>query len=193
MTGGHSPYTGREPYVHRLRALRSGGVYLLLALLAACAEPPETGGYRDQSVPIGVSSRFAPERFEGVWQVRGAYPVDADLETVARRSAGPDASVWTVRSQVCPAGASCRVETTEWPATVTQPGVDRVDTPEAKARQVVVIWVDEGFRTAAVGDPAGSFAWVLDRNTQGGADRIEAARQVLAFNGFDVSAMEMRP
>lgn len=165
----------------------------MLAFLAACAVPPETSGYRDQSVPIGVSSRFAPDRFEGVWQVRGAYSLDADLQTVVRRSAGPDASVWTVRSQACPADAGCRMQTAEWMAEQAQPGVDRIDVPGAGARQAVVIWVDEGFRTAAVGDPAGSFAWVLDRNTQGGADRIEAARQVLAFNGFDLAAMEMRP
>lgn len=193
MTGGHSPCTGRAPPVHRLRALRSGVVYGLVTLLVGCGAGPGAQGFRDQSVPIGVSSRFAADRFEGSWQVRGAYPGDADILSVARRDTGPDASVWTVRSQVCPADAACRAETTDWPATVTQPGVDRVDTPEAEARQVVVIWVDEGFRTAAVGDPAGSFAWVLDRNTQGGADRIEAARQVLAFNGFDLSAMEMRP
>lgn len=193
MTGGHSTCTERAPSVHRLRALRSGGVYLLLTLLAACAVAPDTGGYRDQSVPIGVSTRFASDRFEGVWHVRGAYPLDAGLQTVARRSTSPGASVWAVQSRVCVGGAACHVETTEWLSEEMQPGVDRVDTPEAGARQVVVIWVDEGFRTAAVGDPAGTFAWVLDRNPQGGADRIEAARRVLAFNGFDLSAMEMRP
>jgi apolipoprotein D and lipocalin family protein len=56
-----------------------------------------------------------------------------------------------------------------------------------------VLWVDDGFRTAAVGDPAGRFAWVLDRQPAGGADRIEAARRMLAFGGFDLSAMQMRP
>ena len=56
-----------------------------------------------------------------------------------------------------------------------------------------MVWVDEGYRTAAIGTPDGSFGWVLDRAASGGGDRITAAREILEFNGYDEGALRMRP
>ena len=60
----------------------------------------------------------------------------------------------------------------------------------AQEMDVVVLWVDEGFRTASIGTPDGSFGWIIDRAARGGADRIKAAGEILAFNGYDVTRPE---
>ena len=60
-----------------------------------------------------------------------------------------------------------------------------VQMPGGERRRMWVIWADEGFRTAVVGNPEGTFAWILDRQAKGGADRIRAAREILEFNGYD--------
>ena len=54
---------------------------------------------------------------------------------------------------------------------------------------LVVMWVDDGFRTAAVGGSGGQAAAIIDRAPTGGADRIAAAREILDFNGWDVSRL----
>lgn len=60
-------------------------------------------------------------------------------------------------------------------------------------RTLWVLWVDDGFRTAAVGTPDGRWGWILDRSTSGGADRIAAAREVLDFNGYDLTHLAKQP
>ncbi len=70
---------------------------------------------------------------------------------------------------------------------VTAPGVLRA---HGGGQTLVVMWVDDGFRTAAVGDAAGTWAAVIDRARPGGADRVEAAREILDFNGWDVSQIQ---
>lgn len=165
-----------------------------LAFLAACAATPNGESYRDQSASIGVTSRYDDVHFAGVWHVRGAYPLDAQLAQIQRLSTGPEGAAWEVVERVCDTNDNCEQVRASWPAETDVPGADRLGDPRGgPARRAVVMWIDEGFRTAAIGDPNGSFAWVLDREPRGGADRIVAARQVLEFSGFDVDAMEMRP
>ena len=60
-----------------------------------------------------------------------------------------------------------------------------------EARQFWVLWVDEGFRTAVLGNPDGTFGWIVDRSTTGGADRIKAAREILDFNGYDTGRLRV--
>lgn len=158
--------------------------------LVACAPPPDDGALRDPNAPIGVTSRYDDARFGGAWQVRGAYPVDGDLVTVERLERAQEGAAWVLAAQPCP---TCPVSQTTWVAEVDVPGADRLRSPTGAMRRAVVIWVDEGFRTAAIADPDGQFAWILDRSATGGADRIEAARQILEFSGFDLATMQVRP
>jgi len=159
--------------------------------LAGCAAVPDAPTFRDQAAPIGVTSRYADAAFAGTWHVRGAYPLDAQL-TQVQRLANPPA--WELVARTCEPNGDCEEVGTLWTVSGGTPGADILADPGAERnRRTAVIWIDEGFRTAAVADPAGQFAWVLDRAPRGGADRIKAARQVLAFSGFDLTAMEMRP
>jgi apolipoprotein D and lipocalin family protein len=52
-----------------------------------------------------------------------------------------------------------------------------------------VLWVDEGYRTAVVGQPNGRAGWVLNREPEIPQDRWVAAREVLDFNGYDLSRL----
>ena len=54
-----------------------------------------------------------------------------------------------------------------------------------------VLWVDDAYQTAVVGVPSGRAGWILNRTPNIPADRLKAAEDVLAFNGYDISALRM--
>ena len=56
-----------------------------------------------------------------------------------------------------------------------------------------VLWVAEDYRSAVVGVPSGRAGWILHRDPVMPPDRLEAARRILAFNGYDLSALRMTP
>ena len=56
-----------------------------------------------------------------------------------------------------------------------------------------VLWVDEDYQTAVVGVLSGRAGWVLNRTPEISDDRLTAARAVLEFNGYDLSALVMTP
>jgi apolipoprotein D and lipocalin family protein len=51
-----------------------------------------------------------------------------------------------------------------------------------------VLWADADYRTLVIGTPDGSFGFILNR---GGfpADRLKAAREILAWNGYDLTQL----
>jgi apolipoprotein D and lipocalin family protein len=51
-----------------------------------------------------------------------------------------------------------------------------------------IVWVDSGYRTLAIGTPSGRFGFVLDRGAIP-EDRLNAAREVLDFNGYAAEAL----
>jgi len=93
----------------------------------------------------------------------------------------------------CAANGGCTDMAALWRATPLGPNRWRLADPQGgAARDLWVIWVDEGYRTAAIGAPDGRYGWILDRSAKGGGDRITAAREILDFNGYDISAMVLR-
>ena len=52
-----------------------------------------------------------------------------------------------------------------------------------------VLWVDADYRTLVVGTPSGSFGMILNRTSDLPPDRLAAAREVLAWNGYDLGRM----
>lgn len=143
-------------------------------MLAACAAPLARDvqiGLRNPTVPLGGTTRFDADRFAGQWHTvaclgqcvdRVLYQVAGD-GMILRRAAGREVVY-----------------------TPTAPGVLRAVRSD---ETLVVMWVDTGFRTAAVGDADGGWAAILDRRRPGGADRIKAAREILDFNGWNTSKL----
>ncbi|SFS68467.1 apolipoprotein D and lipocalin family protein [Sulfitobacter marinus] len=158
---------------------------LALLLLAGCGAqgPKLTDGYRDPSALIGSTSRYDAARFKGAWVVRGSFDADAPATVAFVDSRGGPAF------QFCDSDGACD---DVWPATSTGQGRYALTGPDGETKTFWVLWVDEGFRTAAVGNPAGDFGWILDRKPTGGADRIRAAQEILDFNGYDISQLRMR-
>ncbi|MBB3992926.1 apolipoprotein D and lipocalin family protein [Sulfitobacter undariae] len=165
----------------------------LLALGACTASTPtavKLPGYRDQSALIGVTSRFDEKKFEGVWYVRAGF--DPDLGKMAFRMIHtPKGHVMRLGASVCDAAGVCGDYSEDLPVTRLGKGQFRVKMPNGLNRDFWVLWVDEGFRTAVLGNKTGEFGWIVDRSTKGGADRIAAAHEILDFNGYHVSQLKV--
>jgi len=118
------------------------------------------------------------------------------------------AAVETFRDQTAPIGQTVRSSAQDmaglWhvqayfgaaaPATVSfDAGSEHMSAGGARytmgSEGLVVMWVDEGFRTAVVGDADGRWAAILNRDRRPAPDRIRAAREILDFNGWDVSKL----
>lgn len=90
---------------------------------------------------------------------------------------------------VCDGAGVCGDYAEDLPTTKNGKGRYSVKMPNGQTREFWVLWVDEGFRTAVLGNKQGDFGWIVDRSTTGGADRIKAAREILDFNGYNVSLL----
>lgn len=149
----------------------------LALLLGACAAPRQDAvSHRNATIPIGSKAIFEASRFAGSWIVVARIGTDA---CNARR----------VSYDLHPASSRLRRQCGHG-AELVQAGHSN-----GTARFVFggqdhwVLWADEGYRTAVIGAPDGRFAWVLNRTAQIPADRRAAAREILDFNGYDLSVL----
>ena len=150
---------------------------LCCAALVGCAnEGSEV--YRDVDRPIGASSRFDAGAFAGEWMLAASF-TPARLEPV-RITYAPEVEQIRVTSDEAPQIAG-----------VYREGVPGELIPlRENAERLIVMWVDEDYDTAAVGTVSGSFGAVLDRDGELPADRARAARDILAFYGWDVAQLK---
>lgn len=160
---------------------------LALVLLAGCgAQAPDTAqGLRDSKALIGATSRYDAARFKGPWLVRDSFGDGVAQVALVETTKGP-------AFQLC-TQVGCGDGGTLWLAQQQGQGRYALSRPDGSTRTLWVLWVDEGFRTAVIGSPDGGYGWILDRQATGGADRIAAAQEILAFNGYDLGALEVRP
>ena len=169
LAAGHRLYTDCAQPVHRRSA--AWAILGFLALAGCAVAPPASEVLRDEDVVLAATTRFDAARFAGDWQTVSC--IGSCAEAVQYIVATDDAYV-----RVAGAGSTG--------FDITAPGVLR---ERGGGQTLVVMWVDDGFRTAAVGDAAGTWAAVIDRARPGGADRVRAATEILDFNGWDVSRM----
>lgn len=158
---------------------------LIVSLLLAGCLP--TSAPRDDvsliwnpTVGMAATSRFDAQRFSGDWVVRAEFD-DAWAFDEFRFDVPKGATIGTWEQP----GAQAQVR-------LSQLGVFFLDYIGQKRmrEEVVVLWVDEGFRTAAIAARNGRAAVIVDRKPSGGADRIEAARILLRKNGFDTTQLK---
>jgi apolipoprotein D and lipocalin family protein len=170
--------------------MRANALFSLL-LLAACAGG---GGYRDTDVAIASKALFEPAKYAGTWYEIARFPVPYEkgcTKTTATYTPARDGSFDLVNSCVTD-GVERRIEGS---AKLVGPGRLEVSfdgLPFVKA-PYWVLWTDEDYETAVVGVPSGSAGWILNRTPQIRADRLQAARDVLEFNGYDLSKLMMVP
>ena len=155
-----------------MRALRGAALAAAL-VLAGCNTTPDPEvriGLRNPTVTLAGSTRFDAARFTGDWQTLACLGTCAAQVPV---SLGPDGVI----SVTTAAGQTAFRQ--------TGPGILRA---VGGADILVVMWIDEGYRTAVVGDANGRWAAIMDRG-RGAPDRLRAATEVLDFNGWDVTRL----
>ncbi|WOI55055.1 lipocalin family protein [Palleronia sp. LCG004] len=173
---------------------------LITALLALCACSTEAPllpapGYRDRDIPMGSIAMFDPARFAGRWYEVASYPVPFQAgcrNTQALYAVQPDGTLSVENSCQGQDGALRRIEGEARPI---GPGRLEVtfDTVPFLSSPYWVLWVDESYRTAVVGVPSGRAGWILNRDPSIPPDRLEAAKTILAFNGYDLSRLRETP
>ncbi len=167
----------------------------LLLLLAGCATQ-DSGGlfsvYRDTDVPISSKAVFEPDRYLGTWYEVARYPVPFEAGCVgvtATYGLRADGLISVLNICRNPDGSEkSRIEGT---AEVVGPGRLKVRFPSVPfvAADYWVLWTDSDYRTAVVGAPNGRSGWILNREPTIRADRLNAARDILEFNGYDLSRL----
>lgn len=165
-------------------------------LLAGCATQ-DSGGlfsvYRDTDAPIASKAVFDPARYLGVWHEVARYPVpfEAGCFGVTAEYGLRDDGLLSVLN-ICRNADGSEKSRIAGTAEIVGPGRLKVRfaTVPFVAADYWVLWTDEDYRTAVVGAPNGRSGWILNRDPVIRADRLAAARDVLAFNGYDLSRLE---
>jgi len=149
--------------------------------------------YRDTEVPIASKAIFEPDRYLGLWYEVARYPVPFErgcLGVTAEYGAREDGLISVLNICRNPDGTeNSRIAGT---AEIVGPGRLKVRFPSVPfvAADYWVLWTDEDYQTAVVGAPNGRAGWILNRTSDIRADRLNAAKDVLAFNGYDLSRLE---
>lgn len=166
---------------------------ICLALLGCEQTPPTQTGFRDTNVPLSVTTRGGADTMNGPWFVRSFFPGTGSIAMVTFLANHQGSPAIEFLQAGCDLSSDCETTGDLW--TAQSLGLNRwrlTSGSSEKTRELWVVWVDEGGRTAALGTPDGSFGWIVDRKLSGGEDRIEAAREILAFNGYDVARLITR-
>lgn len=159
--------------------MKLGLALAALITVAGCIPAPKFE-FRDQSVLIGATTRFDAQRFAGNWYVVARFAPE-----------GVKMQQYTHQYSVDPATGDVEMRINNAPQSVQRfhqdgPGVLR---PTGQGEALVVMWVDEGFRTAVIGTVSGSIGYVLDRKPVPAPDRFDAAREILEFYGWKVGRL----
>ena len=149
--------------------------------------------YRDTDTPIASKAVFEPDRYLGLWYEVARYPVPFEAGCVgvtAEYGLRDDALISVLN--ICRNADGSERSRISGTAEIVVPGRLKVRFPSVPfvAADYWVLWTDEDYQTAIVGAPNGRSGWILNRTPTIRADRLQAAKDVLAFNGYDVSRLE---
>lgn len=161
-------------------------VFSLVLLLAACGT-----SYRDRAEPITSVANFDAQKYTGLWYEVAHFPVwfqEGCTNTQAEYTTR-DEGVLNVRNACF---RDNELSVIEGSARVVGPGRLKVRLGFAPfAGDYWVLWVDEDYQTAVVGVPSGRAGWILNRTPEISESRLDAAKAVLSFNGYDVTNLQM--
>ena len=145
-------------------------IFAVAVALAGCGDgtAPRDTGARMTSM-IG----FEPARFAGTWH---------EVAAVGRTPG----TLWQVAAE--PGGALAVSTSRDGAGRGEMAGPGRFRLSQFAA-PLWVLWADADMRTLVLGTPDGSFAMVLDRAARAAPDRMAAAREVLDWNGYDLTAL----
>lgn len=150
---------------------------LAAALLAGCSHKPAPQvSFRDPTRPIYSLAGFDAARLSGAWHQVAGFG--------AKCSGGVIEVAALAHFDLClPEGQ--RQGTGAMVA--TKPG--RFDLQGIGP--LWVLWADADNRTVVLGTPSGAYGFILNRDPSLPSDRLNAARDILAFNGYDVGQLDV--
>ncbi|MDJ1017971.1 MAG: lipocalin family protein [Paracoccaceae bacterium] len=157
-------------------------------LLAGCAAFPS---YRDRDAEMVSMAVFDPARYAGLWYEIASYetPFQRGCRNTRALYSLNDDGTLGVLNRCERDGETASIAGS---ASVVGPGRLQVRLNGVPfGADYWVLWVDEGYRTAVVGVPSGRAGWILNREPGIPRDRLNAAKRVLAFNGYDLEALMM--
>lgn len=161
----------------------------LVLLLAGCGTFEV---YRDTDTPISSKALFEPERYVGVWHEVARFPVpfEAGCVGVTAEYGLREDGLLSVLN-ICRDADGAEKSRVSGTAEIVGPGRLKVRFASVPfvAADYWVLWTDETYRTAVVGAPNGRSGWILNRDPVIPQDRLNAARDVLAFNGYDLDRL----
>lgn len=164
---------------------RRAALAACLALAACAPRLAPVSPLRDLTQPVYSTASFDPARLAGRWRqvaevAQGPGCGPGGME-VTQGPGGLEAS-WNLCLGGRPASGAGGLRTAG-PGRFLLPGLDL---------PVWVLWADADNRTLVLGTPSGGFGLVLDR-TEIPADRAKAAREILAWNGYDTGLLRDTP
>lgn len=157
-------------------------ILILLAAVAACAAPAPQVAFRPPGAPIYSNAAFDPGRLAGDWRQGAAFAMPGVRDCAAGGvTIDPTGRI---AGRLCLNGAPVPVAGGLRPIGPGRVQVSGAD-PGGIGAPWWVVWVDEGYRTLAIGTPSGAFGFVLDRTGPVPPDRLRAAAEIFDFNGYD--------
>lgn len=165
-----------------LRSVLRGvtGAALIFAL-SGCLQNPtnQAKGTRDQSIAMSSLASFDASKFSGRW-----YEVEA----------------YVPQGASCVLGAITFSQQSSGDMTITEGPCADGDLRQGLAKRVGpgrfdfagdtlwVLWVDQTYDVAVIATPSGK-AHILSRSLEIPSDKRKAARDILTWNGFDVTGL----
>lgn len=164
-------------------------MFVMCLSIAACSPKNATKetGYRPAAAPIYSIAAFDVGRLAGNWDQVAAFTGPMQESCAAGGAAFvPKDGTLQLTYKLCLAG---QVLTGVGAVVTTGPGRFSVKGKDRIGQDWWVLWVDEGYRTLAIGNPSGSFGFILNRGASLPSDRLAAANEVFDFNGYNVSKL----
>ena len=167
----------------------------LILLLGACANTtpvsPFLQSYRDAGVPIASKADLDPARLAGRWYEIASYPVPFARDcagATADYAPRPDGTI--ALRNTCLGADGTVLRAIDGIARPTGPGRLRVRLDGVPfGAPLWILWTDADYRVAVMGQPDGRAGWILARERALRPDLKRAAREVLDFNGYDLSRL----
>lgn len=171
--------------MRRIGLALSLSLSLSLALAGCGARPAGQGGsIRNPEAMISSAALFDPARFAGDWRVAASSAPGCGGARQGWRWDGQGA--FTLSGIDC---AGRQPAVLEGRAVLSGPGGRLTPSGGYGEEPIWVLWVDQDYRVAVLGTPGGQWAVVLSRSAPLRGDLMQAAREVLDFNGYDLSRL----
>lgn len=167
----------------------------VLAALTACAAPGPRESFRDAGLGLYSNAVFETPRLAGHWlQVAAFAAPNAAACRAGVADFVPQGDHFILNASLCLSGRSIRYSGVvtfgnggSHAGRLLLSGAD----PAGIGQPWWVLWVDTDYRTMAIGTPSGSFGFILNRSATLPPDRLNAARDVFGWNGYDTTRLRL--